>query len=92
MAGSAVVAAAATASPAPSCTYAYLHNDKSRSKTEKQFSILILACCNLLLLAEVEINCLWAGFPNPDHLSLALALFWASNRPSQGHNLFELKA
>ena len=52
MAGSAVAAAAAAAaSPAPSCTYAHPHNDKSRSNTEKQFSVLIFACCNLLFLA-----------------------------------------
>ena len=92
MAGSAAAAAAATASPAPSYTYAHPHNDKSHSNTEKQFSVLIYACCNLLFLAEVEINCLWVGFPNPDRLPLASALPWASNRPSQGHNLFELKA
>ena len=75
-----------------SCTYAHPHNDKSRSNTKKQFSVVIFACCNLLFLAEVEINCLWVGFPNPDRLSLVSALSWASNWPSQGHNLFELKA
>ena len=91
MAGSAV-AAAATVSLAPSCTYAHPHNDKSRSNTEKQFSVLVYASCNLLFLAEVKINCLWVGFPNPDRLSLVSALPWASNRPSQRHNLFELKA
>ena len=52
MAGSAAAAAAATASPAPSYTYAHPHNDKSRSNTEKQFSVLIYACCNLLFLAR----------------------------------------
>ena len=94
MAGSAAAAAAAaaTVSPAPSCTYAHPHNDKSCSNTEKQFSVLVFVCCNLLFLAEVEINCLWVGFPNPDRLSFVSALPWASNRPSQGHNLFELKA
>ena len=92
MAGSAVAAAAAIVSPALSCTYAHPHNDKSHSKTKKQFSVFIFACCNLLFLVEVEVNCLWVGFPNPDHLFLASALLWASNRPSQGHNLFEVKA
>ena len=78
MAGSAVEAAA-TVSPAPSCTYAHPHNDKSHSKTEKKISVLIFACCNLLFLAEVKINCLWVGFPNPDRLSFASALPWARN-------------
>ena len=91
-AASAAAAAATTVSPAPSCIYADPHNDKSCSNTEKQFSVLIVACCNLLFLEEVEINCLWVGLPNPDHLSLASALPWASNWPRQGHNLFELKA
>ena len=86
------IAAAATASPAPSYTYAHPHNKKSCSNTEKQFSILIYACCNLSFLVEVEINCLWVGFPNPNYLPLAPALPWASNRTNQGHNLFELKA
>ena len=90
MAGS--TAAAETASPAPSYVYVHPHNDKSRSNTESQFSVLIYACCNLLFLAEVEINCLWVGFPNPDRFPLVAALPWASNRTSQGHNLFELKA
>ena len=91
MAGSAA-AAAATASPVPSCIYAHPNNDKSCSNTEKQFSVVIFACCNLLFLAEVEINCLWVGFSNGYYFSLASALPWASNWPSQGNNLFELKA
>ena len=90
MAGS--TAAATTASPALSYTYAHPHNDKLHSKTEKQFSVLISICCNLLLLVEVKINCLWAGFPNPDCLPLVSALPCASNQTSQGHNLFKLKA
>ena len=71
-------AAAATASPIPSCIYTHPHNEKSRSKTEKQFSVLIYAFCNLLFLAEVEVNCLWVGFPNPDRSTLTSELFWAS--------------
>ena len=90
MAGSA--AEVATASPALSCTYTHPPNDKSCSNTEKQFSVLSYICCNLLFLAEVKINCLWVGFHNLDHLPLVPALSWASNWPSQGHNLFELKA
>ena len=85
-------AASATASPALSYIYTHPHNNKSCSNTEKHFLVLSYACCNVLSLAEVKINCLWVGFPNPDCLYLALALPWASNRPSQGHNLFELKA
>ena len=92
MAGSAAAAAAATASPAPSCTYAHPHNNKSCSNTEKQFSVLVYTCCNLLFLVEVKTNCLWMGFPNPNRLPLAPALPWGSSRTSQGHNLFELKA
>ena len=90
MSGSA--AAAATVSPAPSCIYAHPHNNKSCSKTEKQFSVLVFVCCNLLFLTEVKINYLWAGFSNLDCLPLVPALPWVSNRTNQGHNLFELKA
>ena len=82
--------AATTASPAP--LNAYPHIDKLHSNTEKQFSVLICAFCNLLFLAEVEVNCLWVGFPNPDRSTLAPALSWASYQTSQGHNLFEPKA
>ena len=89
---SSAAAAATTASPAPFYTYSHPHNDKSRSSTEKQFSVLTFACCSLLFLVEVEINCLRVGFPNLYHLSLASTVPWASNWPSQGHNLFELKA
>ena len=88
--GIAAAAAAAAASPAPS--NAYPHNEKLRLNAEKQFSVLICAFCNLLFLAEVEVNCLWVGFPNPHHLILTLALSWASYQTSQGHNLFEGKA
>ena len=78
MASGIAAAAAATASPIPSCIYAYPHNDKSHSKTEKQFSVLICAFCNLFFLAEVKVNCLWVGFPNPDRLTLVPELSWAS--------------
>ena len=61
--------AATTASLSPS--NAHPHIDKLWSKTEKQFSVLFCAFCNLLFLAEVELNCLWVGFPNPDHSTLA---------------------
>ena len=84
-------AAAVTASPALLYTYAHPHNKKSHSNTEKQFSVFIYACCNLLFLVEVEINCLWVGFTNPDRLPLALALPWASNQTNQGHNYLSLK-
>ena len=82
--------AATTASPAPLNTQP--HIEKMRSNTEKQFLVLICAFCNLLFLVEVEVNCLWVGFPNPDRLTLAPALSWASYQTSQGHNLFEPKA
>ena len=81
MAGSTAAAAAATVSPAPSFIYIHLCNVKSRLNT-KQFSVLSYTCCNLLFLAEVEINCLWVVLRNPDRLPLVSALSWASNQPS----------
>ena len=84
------IAAAETASPAP--LNAHPPNNKLRSNTEKQFSVLICAFCNLLFLPEVEVNFLWVGFPNPDRLTLAPVLSWASYQTSQGHNLFDPKA
>ena len=79
--------AATTESPAPLNTHP--HIDKMHSNTEKQFSVLIYAFFNLLFLVEVEVNCLWVGFPNPDCSTLVPVLSWASYQTSQGHNLFE---
>ena len=68
--------AATTTSPSP--LNAQSHIGKLHSTTEKQFSVLFCAFCNLLFLAEVELNYLWVGFPNPDRLTLAPELSWAS--------------
>ena len=59
----------------PSLLNSYPHINKLWSKTEKQFLVLFCEFFNLLFLAEVELNCLWVGFPNPDRLTLAPELF-----------------
>ena len=82
--------AATTASPSP--LNSHPHINKLRSKTEKQFSVLFCEFFNLLFLVEVELNCLWVGFPNPDRSIFAPELSWACYQTRQGHNLFDSKA